>query len=73
MQLHAYAAATDPEIRAATRAAFQELRVSVGQLTGLPPAQVQQWLGIGMLMTATTAMNLQADIPWNGTRAWPAM
>ena len=65
MQLHAYAACTDPEIRAATRAAFQELRDSVERLTGLlPPARVQGWLGTGMLMTATTAMNPQAaDIP----------
>jgi len=65
MQLHAYAAAaTDPEIQAATRAAFQQLRNSVEQLTGLPPPRVQSWFGIGMLMTATTAMNLQAaDIP----------
>jgi len=64
MQMHAYAACTDPEIRAATRAAFWELRDSVERLTGLPPAQVQRWFGIGMLMTATTAMNQQAaDIP----------
>jgi hypothetical protein len=60
MRLHAYAAAADPEIQATTRAAFRELRDSVEQLTGLPPAQVHRWFGIGILMTAATAMNLQA-------------
>jgi len=60
MQMHAYAASTDPEIRAATRAGFRELKNSVEQLTGLPPAQVQRWLGIAVLNTAATAMNLQA-------------
>src|SRR5262249_44665556 len=55
MQLHAYAAAaTDPEIQAATRAAFQQLRNSVEQLTGPPPPRAQSWFGIGMLTTAST-------------------
>jgi Zn finger protein HypA/HybF involved in hydrogenase expression len=64
MQVQAYAACTDPEIRATTCAALRELRITVGQLTGLPPAQVQRCLATGMLMTAATAMNLQAvDIP----------
>ena len=60
MQVHAYAACSDPEIQAATRAAFRELRITVERLTGLPPAQVQRWFGLGMLMTATTTMDLQA-------------
>jgi AcrR family transcriptional regulator len=74
MQLHAYAACADPDIRAATRAAFRDLTDSVERLTGPPPARAHRWLGTGALRTATTAMNLHAaDIPWNGTRAWPAM
>jgi len=64
MQMQAYAACTDPDIQAATRAAFRDLRDSVEQLTGLSPARVQRWLGTGMLMSAATAMNLQAaDMP----------
>ena len=54
MQMHAYAASADPEIRSATCAAFRDLRISVGQLTGLPPARLtpvgaaaaaRAWLG----------------------------
>jgi AcrR family transcriptional regulator len=60
MQLHAYAACTDRDVRVATQAAFGDLREAVERLTGLPPARVQRWLGIAMLMTAATAMNLQA-------------
>ena len=64
MQMQAYAASTDPDIQAATRAAFRDLSISVEQLTGLSPARVQRWLGTGMLMSAATAMNLQAaDMP----------
>ena len=59
VQLHAYAACTDPDIRAATRAAYGDLRDSIEWVTGLPPARVQRWLGTGLLMTAATAMNLQ--------------
>jgi AcrR family transcriptional regulator len=58
MQLHAYAACTDPQIQAPTRAAFGELADCVERLTGLPPAQVHLWLGTGLLMTATTAIDL---------------
>ena len=47
--------------------ALQAMGSAFGQLCQqrtLPP----------ILMTAITVMNLQAaDIPWNGTRAWPAM
>jgi len=64
MQMQAYAACTDPDIQAATRAAFRDLSISVEQLTGLSPARVQRWLGTAMLMSAATAMNLQAaDMP----------
>jgi len=64
MQMQAYAACTDPDIQAATRAAFGDLSISVEQLTGLSPARVQRWLGTGLLMSAATAMNLQAaDLP----------
>jgi AcrR family transcriptional regulator len=74
MQLHAYAACTDPDIRAATRAAFGDLTDSIERLTGLPPARVQRWLGTGMLMTATTAMNPPAaDIPRHAVAGeWPS-
>ena len=59
-QLHAYAACTDPRIRAATRAAFGDLRHCVERLTGLPPARVHRWLGTGLLMTAAIAMDLHS-------------
>lgn len=65
MRVHAYVSGTDPEIQGATSAAFRELRDSLERLTGPPPAQVQRSSGIGMLMTATTAMDLQAiDNRW---------
>jgi hypothetical protein len=65
VQIHACAAWTDPRIQAATRTEFQELWLMAGRLTGLPPDRVRDWFGSGMLMTATTAMDLQAvDKRW---------
>ena len=65
MQVQAYAAASDPEIQVAALGAFRELTMSVERLTGLPPARVQRWFGIGMLMTAATAMDTPAvDDRW---------
>jgi AcrR family transcriptional regulator len=52
LQVHAYAARTDPEIRAATQASFGDLRDCVERLTGLPPARVHRWLGTGLLIAA---------------------
>ena len=60
MQVHAYAACTDPEIRAATRTAAGDLTDCLERLTGLPPAQVHRWLGTGLLMTAAIAMDLHS-------------
>jgi AcrR family transcriptional regulator len=65
VQIHACAARTDPEMQAATRAGFWELWLMAARLTGLPPGRVRGWFGIGVLMTATTAMDLQAiDKRW---------
>jgi len=57
LQVHAYAACTDSQIQAATRAAFGDLRDCVERLTG-PPARVHRWLGTGLLISAATAMDL---------------
>jgi len=56
-QVHAYAARTDPQIQAATQAAFGELADCIELLTGLPPAQVHRWLGTGLLIAAATDLH----------------
>ena len=57
MQVHAYTACTDPEIRAATRTAAGDLTDCLERLTGLPPAQVHRWLGTGLLIAAATDLH----------------
>jgi AcrR family transcriptional regulator len=60
LQLHAYAACDDPEIRAATRAGYKELWLLVERLTGLPYEQVVEFFAMGMLMNVAAAMDLPA-------------
>ncbi len=58
LQMHAYAACDDPDIRAATRAGFGELWLLVERLTGLPFHRVLEFFAMGMLMNVAAAMDL---------------
>ena len=58
LQMQAYAACDDPEIRAATRAGYKRLWVLVERVTGLPFEQVVEFFAMGMLMNVAAAMDL---------------
>jgi AcrR family transcriptional regulator len=58
MQMQAYAACDDPEIRAATRAGFKKLWELTEKLTGLPFQRVVDFFAVGMLMNVAAAMDL---------------
>ena len=65
LQMQAYAACEDPEIRAATRAGFKKLWELSERLTGLPFQDVVDFFAIGMLMNVAAAMDLPAvDERW---------
>jgi AcrR family transcriptional regulator len=65
LQMHAYAACDDPEIRDATRTGFRQLWLQVERLTGLPFEQVTEFFAMGMLLNVAAAMDLPAvDERW---------
>jgi AcrR family transcriptional regulator len=65
LQMHAYAACDDPDIRTAARAGFRALWLLVERLTGLPFDRVTQFFAMGMLMNVAAAMDLPAvDERW---------
>jgi AcrR family transcriptional regulator len=65
LQMQAYAACDDPDIRAATRAGFKKLWELVERLTGLPFQTVVDFFAVGMLMNVAAAMDLPAvDERW---------
>src|ERR1700688_1175632 len=57
LQMQAYAAWPDPEIRASTRAGFKTLWELVERLTGLPFQTVVDFFAVGMLMNVAAAMD----------------
>ena len=65
LQLHAYAACADPDIRAATRTGFKELWLLVERLSGAPYERIVSFFAVGMLMNVAAAMDLPAvDERW---------
>jgi len=65
LQMQAYAACDDQEIRAATRAGYKELWMLVERLTLLPFERVVEFFAMGMLMNVAAAMDLPAiDERW---------
>jgi AcrR family transcriptional regulator len=65
VQMHAYAACDDPDIRTATRAGFRALWLLVERLTGMSFERVTQFFAMGMLMNVAAAMDLPAvDERW---------
>jgi AcrR family transcriptional regulator len=65
LQLQAYAACDDPDIRAATRAGFKELWLLVERLSGMPDERIVSFFASGMLMNVAAAMDLPAvDERW---------
>ncbi len=65
LQMHAYAACDDPDIRTATRAGFRALWLLVERLTGMSFERVTEFFAMGMLMNVAAAMDLPAvDERW---------
>lgn len=65
VQLHAYAASADEEIRRAAREGFRRLWTIVGQLTGLPEDDVRAFFAQGMLLNVVAAIDAAAlDESW---------
>ena len=65
LQMQAYAACDDPEIRAATRAGYKRLWELIERLTGLPFQRTVEFFAMGMLMNVAAAMDLPAvDERW---------
>ncbi len=65
LQMQAYAACEDPDIRAATRAGYKRLWETTERLTGLPFQTVVDFFAIGMLMNVAAAMDLPSvDERW---------
>jgi AcrR family transcriptional regulator len=65
LQMQAYAACDDPEVRAATRAGFKGLWELTERLTGLPFERVVDFFSVGMLMNVAAAMDLPSvDERW---------
>jgi AcrR family transcriptional regulator len=60
LQMHAYAASDDPEIRAATRAGFRRVWLLVERMTGLGFERVTEFFAMGMLMNVAAALDLPA-------------
>jgi AcrR family transcriptional regulator len=58
LQLHAYAASDDPDIRKATQAGFRQLWLLVERLTGESFERVLQFFAIGMLLNVAAALDL---------------
>jgi AcrR family transcriptional regulator len=65
VQMQAYAACDDPDIRATTRAGFKRLWTQVERASGLPFDQIVSFFAMGMLMNVAAAMDLSAvDERW---------
>jgi AcrR family transcriptional regulator len=65
LQMQAYAACDDPEIREVTRAGYKKLWELTERLTGLPFQRVVDFFAVGMLMNVAAAMDLPSvDERW---------
>jgi len=65
VQLHAFAASEDEEIRHAARQGFRRLWAVVSQLTGLPDDDVRAFFAQGMLLNVVAAIDAAAlDESW---------
>lgn len=62
LQLHAYAACSDPDIQTVVRGRFAELYRSVRRLSGADAEAVRDFFAMGMLLNVAAAMDLPAVI-----------
>jgi AcrR family transcriptional regulator len=65
MQMQAYAACDDPDVREAMRTGYGKLHLFVETVSGLPPDAVAHWFAKGMLLNVVAAMDLSdTREPW---------
>ena len=65
LQMQAYAACEDPDVRDATRNGFRRLWELSERTTGLPYQEIVDFFAVGMLMNVAAAMNLpEVDERW---------
>ena len=65
MQMQAYAACADEEIRDVVRDEMLRLVSFVQSASGAPEAAIREWLAYGMLMNVVAAMDLtEVDADW---------
>lgn len=65
LQLHAFAACDDPEVRTYVRARYAQIVRAVSELSGTPAANLREFFAEGMLMNVAAAMELaDADVAW---------
>ncbi|MGA2520057.1 MAG: helix-turn-helix domain-containing protein [Acidimicrobiales bacterium] len=65
VQLHAFAASEDEEVRRAAREGFRHLWTVVGELTGLPEDDIRAFFAQGMLLNVMAAIDAAAlDESW---------
>jgi AcrR family transcriptional regulator len=66
IQLHAYAACDDPEVRALVRSRYGDIYKLVERRSQASPEEVRRFFATGMLLNVVAAMDLveTADRPW---------
>ncbi len=65
LQMQAYAACGDPDVRGAIRRGYGNLYRYVEAVSGLPQEAVSQWFATGMMLNVVAAMDL-----WHARDAW---
>ncbi len=65
LQLHAFAACSDPAVSEFVRSEFAGLVTRVSELSGVPQDQLRSWFAEGMLLNVAAAMDLKdAHLAW---------
>ena len=65
LQMQAYAACDDPEIRAAVREGYGDLYTWCERVSGFEPAALAKFFAHGMLLNVVASMDLlESDEPW---------
>ncbi len=65
LQLQAYVACQDPDVRALVREGFKRLTTFVSETSGAPAEDVRRFFETGMLMNVVAAMELdRVRQPW---------
>lgn len=57
LQLHAYAACSDPEVQVAVRTQYRELWAAVARISGADPGALYPWFASGMLINVIASID----------------